>query len=312
MNFKTLLIGFFVLLLILWLTLTGHDNNKTIDTGKKSVACSTLALYDITKNIAGDTVSSYMILPFGVDVHSFEASPKLMVKIHSSDLVLLSGAGLESWLEGFSFPNKVIDMSKYVKLISFGKSHHEHEHEHDEHHHEGEFDPHYWLDIQNMIMAAKIVTKELIALEPQNKELYVQNEKRYIESLKKLAEKYKTKLSQCSKKTVVVNHNAFSYLAKDYGFEIESLYGLSPDAQPSAKDVAKIIEHVKEDNLSVIFFESFASDKVIKTISKEAHVAVDVLQPGANITADEAKKGISYMRIMEENLEKLSLALDCK
>lgn len=310
MNFKTLLIGFFVLLLILWLTLTGHDNNKTAHSDKKSVACSTLALYDITKNIAGDTVSSYMILPFGVDIHSFEASPKLMAKIQSSDLVLLSGAGLESWLKGFSFPNKVIDMSKHVKLISFEKSHHDHED--DEHHHEGEYDPHYWLDIQNMIMAAKTITKELIALEPQNKEQYQKNEKDYIVSLQELAKKYKTKLSQCSKKTVVVNHNAFSYLAKDYGFEVESLYGLSPDAQPSAKDVAKIITHVKEDNLSVIFFESFASDKVIKTISKEANVSVDVLQPGANITADEAKKGISYMRIMEENLDKLSLALDCK
>ena len=130
--------------------------------------------------------------------------------------------------------------------------------------------------------------------------------------LHSLDSKYKNKISECKKDTIIVNHNAFSYMSDNYGFHVEALSGLSPEAQPSAKKMIELIEHINEHNISTVFFESFVSDKAMKSIASEAKVRVDVLQPLGNITADEAKKNLSYEDIMKINLEKISKALECK
>ena len=286
---------------------------------KPTVALSTFSLYDIANSISEGTIDLVMILPFGVDAHSFEPTPKLMAKIMQSDVVIYSGAGLEPWTHSFEFKNRVIDMSKHVKLLNseHGSCNHK-EHHHDEAHHQHddehseEIDPHYWLDIQNMITATKIISEEFSKLSSENKELYETNAKKYISELEIIDAKYKEELKSCKKKTIIVNHNAFSYLSKNYGFEVEALSGLSPDAQPNAKNMLKLIEHIKEHDLSVVFFESFVSDKAMKSIAAEAKVEVDVLQPLGNITADEAEKKFSYKDIMLENLEKITKALECE
>ena len=233
-----------------------------------------------------------------------------MAKIFNSSLVVYSGAGLEPWTESFEFKNRVIDMSENVKLKSLhvqcNANHDHHAHNH------GTIDPHYWLDIKNMIIATNVMTDEFIKIAPQNQKLYKQNRDSYIAMLNKLDEKYSNRLKECKKETIIVNHNAFSYLSKNYGFEVEALSGLSPEAQPSAKSMVKLIEHVREHNLSTIFFESFVSDKAIKSIANEAKVSVDVLQPLGNITADEADKKLSYEDIMLDNLDKISKALECE
>jgi len=140
----------------------------------------------------------------------------------------------------------------------------------------------------------------------------MKNRDSYLLDLKKLDEDYKQKLSTCQGDTIIVNHNAFSYMANNYSFHVEALSGLSPEAQPSAKKMIELIEHVKEHNISTIFFESFVSDKAIKSIASEANVEVDVLQPLGNITANEAKQKLSFEDIMRQNLQKISKALKCQ
>jgi len=305
MNFKNIIFITIIILFIAGLVVMKEDVKHEEQDNKPTVALSTFSLYDITKNIVGDTVEPFMILPFGVDAHSYEPNPKQVVKIYKSALVVYSGAGLEPWIDGFSFKNKAIDMSLHVDLRKLEGHHHGHDNQ-------SSTDPHYWLDFSNMIKATNIITQELITLFPKNKTLYETNKTKYITMLNNLDELIAKKLSTCRADTIVVNHNAFSYMSSKYGFEVEALSGLSPEAQPSAKSMAELIEHVKEYKLKTIFFESFVSDKAIKSIAKEAKVEVDVLQPLGNITADEAKENLSYEDIMKINLEKLSKALECR
>lgn len=279
---------------------------------KATVAVSTFSLYDISKNIAADTAEIFMILPFGVDAHSYEPTPKEVIKISKSDLVVYNGASLEPWIDGFEFKNKTINMSLHVKLRELGEDENHHNHHHHHGHNDSSADPHYWLNPENMIIATQIIAKELINLLPQNKDIYVKNRDNYIDMLKSLDEKYKKSLSTCKLDTIIVNHNAFSYLAERYGFHVEALSGVSPEAEPSAKNMMRLIQHVKEHKVSTLFFESFVSDKAIKSIASEAKVACDVLQPLGNITADEAKQKLSYEDIMKINLEKISKALECQ
>ncbi|MDD2906808.1 MAG: metal ABC transporter substrate-binding protein [Sulfurimonas sp.] len=280
---------------------------------KLQVATSSFALYDIVKNIAGESVQITNILPFGVDVHSFEPTPKLLASLEESDLIFYSGAGLEPWIEGFVFKGKTLDMSEHVTLQELdSESSHEHHADHDAHCAHGTTDPHYWLDLQNMAKATEVITHELIKLSPQNAVFYTKNKEVYLQMLLKLDALYANRLKECVLDTIIVNHNAFSYLSKRYGFHVEALSGLSPEAQPSPKNMAKLIEHIKEDGVKTIFFENFVSDKAIKSISHDTNASVDVLQPLGNITADEAAQNLSYEDIMRQNLEKISQALMCK
>jgi zinc transport system substrate-binding protein len=307
MNLKNTI--FIIIITISIFAIMKKDTKIEPSDKKPTIATSTFSLYEVTRHIAGETVNTFMILPLGVDAHSYEPSPKQVADIYESVLVIYSGAGLEPWIEGFEFKNRTLNISRHVQLRELGEDEHNHQHEE---HGDSKVDPHYWLDLQNMIKATNQITQELIELFPAYRELYTKNSQSYTDLLKNLDSEYKAKLSTCQLDTIIVNHNAFSYLADKYGFHVEALSGLSPEAEPSAKNMVSLIEHVKEHNISTVFFESFASDKAMKSIALEAKVSVDTLHPLGNITADEAHQKLSYEDIMRSNLEKISKAMQCR
>jgi zinc transport system substrate-binding protein len=309
--FKNLIFILIIVLLILQLyTMYSDKNANTTDT-QPVVAVSSFSLYDITKHIAKDSVKIVNILPFGVDPHSFEPTPKLMADIEKSNLVLYSGAGLEPWTHGFAFKSRAIDMSEHVALRELGANEHDHHQHHDEQCAHNTIDPHYWLDFANMQRATLLIRDELIKLQPKYEKSYMKNAQEYIEMLQRLEKNFKKYLSSCRLDVVIVNHNAIGYLARNYGFNVESLSGLSPEAQPSAKDLTRIFEDIQADGVSTIFFENFVNNKAIRTVANDAKVELEVLQPLGNITADEAKKKLTYEEIMYANLDKLTKALKC-
>ena len=303
-NLKNILAILFITLLIVFVSIS---STKKISQSKKIiVGTTTFALYDVTKHISGNTVQVVNILPFGVDPHSFEPTPQLMVSVEKSALILYSGAGLEPWIQNFNFKDKAINLSKYVHLR---KLKHEEEAEHHSH---NAIDPHYWLDFDNMKKISMVITDRLIKLLPENKTIYIQNRDKYIKMLEKLNVAYQTQLSECKNDTVVVSHNALGYIADKYGFHVESLTGLSPEAQSSAQDVNRIFRDIKQHGIDTIFFENFVNDKLIKSIAHDAGISFDLFEPLGNITADEAKSGETYEDIMFKNLKKLAKALQCR
>ena len=311
-NLKLVFSILFVAIAVVFVFISMQRNEQ--HSQKLTVATTTFALYDITKHIAGNTLNVVNILPFGVDPHSFEPTPKLMITLQKSAIVFYSGAGLEPWTHGFHFPHKAVDISKFVKLRTLSEKEEEHHEEHTkhEHHHDNGLDPHYWLDFDNMKTATKVITQELINLLPQNKKLYEANEKRYIAMLDNLDASYRTALSSCKNDTVIMSHNALGYLAQKYHFKVASLSGLSPEAAPSAQDVNRIFRDIKEQGINTIFFENFVNDKLIKTIANDAKIKFELFEPLGNITADEANAGATYEEIMKKNLKKLQEALQCR
>jgi len=312
---KTFKAVFFILLVILLILFFTISNDKNKSTNQQiTIGVTTFALYDIAKHIATKDVNIVNILPFGVDPHSFEPTPKLMASMEKSELIFYSGAGLEPWTANFNFKNRAVNISEFVHLEELEEDEDDHGHEHEEHHHshDGGLDPHYWLDFDNMKKAVDVMTQELIKVVPQNRELYLSNQAQYLLMLENLDEMYKAKLLKCENDTVIVSHNALGYLAKRYNFKVESLTGLSPESEPSAKDVNRIFEHIKEDGVDTIFFENFVNDKLIKTIAKDANIKFELFEPLGTITADEAKAGLTYEDIMKTNLQKLSEALKCQ
>ena len=309
--FRNVIFILVIVALMVQVYVINKDDDKTMTSTQPIVAVSSFSIYDITNHIAQESVKIVNILPLGVDPHSFEPTPKLMAEIEKSDLVFYSGAGLEPWTHGFGFKNRAIDISQHVVLRELDADEHEHHQHHDEQCAHNTIDPHYWLDFANMQRATVLIRDELIKLQPKYKTLYEKNAAEYLHMLEKLDKNYKKYLSSCRSNTVIVNHNAIGYMAHNYGFHVESLSGLSPEAQPSAKDLTRIFKEIKREGVSTIFFENFVSDKAIRTVANDAKVELEVFQALGNITADEAKRQLTYEEIMYENLNKLSKALMC-
>ena len=288
------------------------DDSRANEEVKPIVSLSTFSLYDISEHISQGTFELVMILPVGVDAHSYEPTPKIMAKIDKSELVVYSGAGLEPWTNGFDFKSRVVDMSKFVRLREIQSDEYDIHQHHDEQCAHNKIDPHYWLDIDNMIKATNLLTAEFIRIKPKNKELYSKNRDSYLSMLNRLDALYKKELSSCYLDTIVVNHNAFSYLSTKYGFNIGALSGFSSDYEITPKDMIRVINIVNEHKVQTVFFESFVSDKAIKSLANEVKVGIDTLQPLSNVTKNEYKNGLTYEEIMKINLVKISKALICK
>ena len=306
------IVAVFLLVLFLLLELIAFSSDSEIKLDKPLVSVSTFSLYDITKHIAGQSVEIVNILPFGVDPHSFELTPKIMAKIENSSLVIYSGAGLEPWIQKISFSITPLDMSKSVDLRGLETHEHGEEHAHDDEHcSHGALDPHYWLDFENMQKMVKVITRELVVITPEHKEMYEKNRDTYIDMLKRLDTLYASGLSSCKIQSVILNHNSIGYLAEKYDFHINSLSGLSPEAESSASDIKRVLQEISETGIRTIFYESFVNAKVIESIASDSNVEIAVLQPLGNITANEARLNATYESLMLQNLSKLKKAMIC-
>lgn len=290
------------IVLALFLGLMFMPDNKQEE--RPYIAVTNFALFEIASEIVKGKVEVKKLIPFGVEVHSYMPSVKTMTQITKAELFVFNGLSMEPWIKK-EYPNQ-INMSKYVNLKNTCEKHAHHGHSHEKE----DFDPHYWLDSENMIKMTEVLSAELSKAFPQDRESFTVNAKIYIEKLKELDEKYIQVLQECKQREIVVNHNAFAYLSARYDFYTHSVTGLSADEQVSAKKMKEITDLVKEEDIKIIFFESFVSDRVAQTIAKETGAEVSSLQPLANVTEEESKRG--YITLMQENLEKLSKAMLCQ
>ena len=286
-----------------------------------TVTTTIYPLYSIAKEVGADKINLQNLIPFGVEAHGFDPTPSDMAKLSKSDIFITSSDSMEPWkdkiVKSLKIEEKIFDMSEHVKLRTIQEEEDEqhedekgHKHKHD-HEHEG-IDPHYWVSLNNYILMTEAITKLFIEKDSTNKDFYIQNSNNYLAKVKALKEKYDSTLSTCTNKKILVNHDAFGYFADDYGVKQYSISGMSPDDKPSAKQISELINLVKNEKINTVFFEEFASPKVAQTIAKASNVKTDALRPAENITKEENKKGYGYLQIMEDNLEKLKFAMDCK
>ena len=164
-------------------------------------------------------------------------------------------------------------------------------------------------------MAKKEVEKIAQAIDqadPNNKSFYDQNTKNLEDKLDQLDNEYKTGLTSCQSKDIVTSHAAFGYLGTRYGLNQVAIAGLSPDEEPSSKQLVDVADFARKNNVKYIFFESLVSPKLSETIAQEIGAKTLVLDPLEGLSDDNIKQGKDYFSVMRDNLANLQTALQCK
>jgi zinc transport system substrate-binding protein len=288
------------------------DSTSTkLSEDKTNVVTSFYPLYYLASEIGGDYANVINLIPTGVEPHEWSPKSRDLETAAKAQLLLYNGAGLEGWiddfLEGLPKDSKLITgpMSEGVKLLDASS-----EEEHEDHDHGGvDVDPHTWVSPKSMLIMADNVKQMLIKADAAHEEQYKANYEKLVEQLKKLDEQYKRELGAVHKKDIVVSHQAFGYLARDYGLHEKSIMGLSPDAEPRAQDLLNLAKFVKENGVKYIFFEELVSSTLADTLASEADVETLVLNPVEGLTDEQKKNGDNYVTIMESNLQNLLKAL---
>lgn len=300
------------------------------------VVTSFYPLYYLASEIGGEHVEVTNLIAAGVEPHDWTPKSQDLVQASQADLFLYHGAGLEVWiddfLKGVSGDSKAIiaEASAGIELISGQddeQSHEEdgHDHEEDGHGHEEEAhgheegtvghthshdtDPHTWVSPKSALVLAANVKESLAEADPDHAADYESGYALVKEKLETLDQAYETGLANVSQKNLVVSHQAFGYLARDYGLNQISIMGLSPDAEPRAQDIAKIAKFVKENGVKYIFFEELVSDQLANMLANEAGVDTMVLNPLEGLTKEQEQAGETYINLMNSNLQNLMKAL---
>jgi len=306
-----------------------YRQQPNIHSQQLTIVTTLFPLYDFAKNIGGENVRVSLLLPPGVEAHSFEPKPSDIAKINSSDLFIYTGKFMEPWaqdvIQGLS--NKditIVDSSKGITLTGnddhndehASSEHHEkvghpQEKKHDPHHHHGA-DPHIWLDFDHDKTMIQTITTALSQKDPTNAAYYQQNANEYVTKLTALDEQYKTILSGCETNTIVYGgHYAFGYVANRYGLTYKAAQGVSPDAEPTAQDLIQLVQQIREENIKYVFYEELTSPKIAETLAHETKTTMLLLHAAHNISKEDFKQNISFLSIMEKNLDNLRVGLQC-
>jgi ABC-type Zn uptake system ZnuABC Zn-binding protein ZnuA len=248
---------------------------------------------DIARNVGGDKVKVISIIKPGIDPHEFQPSPSDVKEIETADLVLITGKGIEGYLtkleDAVGNKAKFVDTGGTIPSLKLEE--------------EGKMaeDPHWWHSIANMKKATAVVEKRFSEADPANKTTYEKNTAAYLAQLEELETWAKTEVSKLprEKRKLVTSHDAFQYFARDFGFKIYAIEGVSTEDEPSSKKITDLIKTVKNKGVKAIFLESIENPKVATTMTKETGAKV-----GGKLYADGLgeNEAATYQDMMRYNI----------
>lgn len=323
---KKLLSLLLLSIVALVLAACGDDKKETASNTKEaddslSIYTTVYPLQYFAERIGGEHVEVSSIYPPGANEHTFEPTQKDMMTLADADLFFYIGLGLEGFVE----KAKTTLAHEHVKLISTadnvseellhistghvhadGEDDHDHEHEEEDSH---EIDSHVWLSPVISKDLAAVIKNELIKAMPEYEEEFTENYDALAAELDQLHADYQSMAASTSKKTFFVSHAAFGYIAGHYGFTQVPVAGLNSQSEPSQKELMKIVDLAKAEDIQYIFFEQNVSSSLTEVIQKEVGAKTMTLHNLSVLTPEDIANGETYFTLMRKNMEALKTAL---
>jgi ABC-type Zn uptake system ZnuABC Zn-binding protein ZnuA len=260
--------------------------------GKLEVVATTPVVTDLARQVAGARAEVHGLLPRGADPHGYEPRPSDVRELSRADLVVRSGGEIDDWLAGVledaGGDAPVVTLAGSVRRI--------------------EGDPHWWQDPRNGIAAARAIERALAAEDPAGRSAYAGRARRYTDRLGRLDRSIAACVARIPRagRKLVTTHDALGYYARRYGFELIGalIPSRSSRAQPSAREVERLVDQIERERVRAIFPESSLSSRLERAVARESGAEV-----GGTLYADSLPATGSYLDSLRANTETIVAGL---
>jgi manganese/iron transport system substrate-binding protein len=312
-------------ILLFWLAgCLSPPTQKPASTQPLRVLATTTIVGDVVSQVGGGLIKLSILLPYGVDPHSFEPSPRDMALAADADVIFANGVSLEEFLEPLlesaGALDKVIYLSNGIDLkqnttlpaANVAEEHDplEGEGHADEHGHTGA-DPHTWTDPNNVIIWVDNIVRALSEQDAQNAATYQANAQAYQQQLQELDLWIKQQVEQIpvEKRVIVTDHNLFAYFAGRYGFtQVKAIIpGYSTLAEPSAQELAALENSIRELGIKAIFVGNTVNPALARRVAEDTGVQLIYIYTGSLSEPGEA--AANYLDYIRYNVSAISNAL---
>jgi zinc/manganese transport system substrate-binding protein len=269
---------------------------------KLRVIASFSILADLVREVGGAKVDMRMLVGPNGDTHAFQPSPAYAQMLKAAKLIVVNGLGFDESMNrmiaasGSTAP--VVVASKGVTTIGG-----------DAEGHKG-VDPHAWQNIANVKIYAANIRDGLSAADPADADYFRTRTEKFLARLDETERRVRAGIAEIPEKNrrIVTTHDAFGYFAAAYGFEFIAPQGISTDAEPSARDVARLIEQIRREHIPAVFLENISDPRLIKRIGEESGAKI-----GGALFSDALSFGEgqapTYIDMMNHNMDELKKAL---
>lgn len=288
---------------------TSKQTSNANTSDKLKVVATNSIIADMTKNIAGDKIDLHSIVPVGQDPHEYEPKPEDVKKTSQADLILYNGINLENGGNAW-FTKLVKNAQKTENKDYFAVSdgveviYLEGQNE------KGKEDPHAWLNLENGVIYAKNIAKQLSEKDPKNKDFYEKNLTSYVQKLESLDKEAKEKFKQIpdEKKLIVTSEGCFKYFSKAYQVPSAYIWEINTEEEGTPDQIKTLVQQLRQSKVPSLFVESSVDDRPMKTVSKDAGIPI-YAKIFTDSIADKGENGDSYYSMMKWNLDKISEGL---
>lgn len=301
---KKFLSSILVIGILICLPLCSGCNSKATTRNDKEIVTSFYPLYVFTKNLTKglDNVQVKNLTEENTGcMHNYQLLPKDMVALDNASLIVVNGAGLETFVDVVKnqLPDlPVCNTSKGIKLLETrdslsGKTD------------KKIYNAHVWMSVKNSIIQVENISKSLIEIMPEQKDKIEKNKKAYIQKLESLNKQIKTELKDCKDIPIMTFHEAYSYFANEYTLNVVDTIESEHGQEPSAKEIARLANEIKEKDVKALFVEPEYKGTSVGVLSNETGVKHYTLSP-----ATSGDKSLSsYEDIMLKNAKTIKEAL---
>jgi zinc/manganese transport system substrate-binding protein len=287
----------------------GHAQEKAQD--KVKVLASFSILADLVREVGGERVEVTSLVGANTDMHGFQPTPAHAKSVASAKLVVINGLGLEGWadrlVKAANYKGARLVATKGVKALTAETEGHGHNHKHK---HSDRYDPHAWQEVANVKIYVANIRDALIGVDPAGKETYEKNASAYLQKLEALEVEIKQLFSGLNEKErrVITSHDAFHYFGDAYGIEFLAAQAAGGDTQPSARDVARLIQQIRKEGVKAVFVENISNPRIVEQIAKETGAKI-----GGTLYSDalsDAKgPATTYIDMIRHNAKTIAAAL---
>lgn len=269
---------------------------------KITIIATLFPQYDFARQLAGEKADVKLLLPPGMESHSYEPTPGDIITIQNSDVFLYTGDDMEPWVSGIvenlGKSPLVANLSDHIELEKEIEEGH-----HEEHSHHHLYNPHIWTSPVLAIQMVKNIEEALVKTDPDNADYYRKNSKSYQKKLHQLDQEFKEIVSHAKHDTVYIGSRfSLLYFMEEYGLSYVAAYdSCEEEAEPSIKRVVSMIKTMRKDKIPVVYYEELTEPYIASTIAEAADAEMLLFHSCHNVSKNDLESGVTYLSLMKQN-----------